>query len=155
MGGAGNLPPQRPGEGRGGGLLERILLAMAVGLLCLGFADSFRPILRELTRGVSLLWAEYAIVLLTPIALLLPAVIRPRSIGAAVVAALPVGFLVMLGEAFTPMSWQRFAIHIAAILILAALVIQVIRDVGDRRFRVLWIVAGLLVSLRSDTLRRD
>jgi hypothetical protein len=93
-----------------------------------------------------LLWAEYAIILLTPIALLLPAVIRPRSVVAAVVAALPVGFLLMLGEAFMPMTWQRFAIHIAAILILVALVVRVIRGIAHRRFRVLWIVAALLLG---------
>lgn len=45
------------------------------------------------------------------------------------------------------MSWPRLVMHLAAILCLAALVTQVIRGIVDRRFRVLWIVAGLLLGL--------
>jgi hypothetical protein len=71
----------------------------------------------------------------------------PRSVLAAAVAALPVGFLFMLGLEADPMSWLRFAVHLAAILSLAALVIQVIRGIGDHRLNVLWIVPALLVGL--------
>ena len=42
------------------------------------------------------------------------------------------------------MSWLRFAVHLAAILSLAALAIQVIRGIVDHRLKVLWIVPALL-----------
>jgi hypothetical protein len=114
----------------------------------LGFVvlDFIRAFLLQLGQGPSWLWTLDAIILLTPIAFLLPAVIRPRSVIAAVVAALPVGFLLMLGETFTPMLWQRFAIHIAAVLTLAALVVRVIRGLAHRRFRELWIIPALLLG---------
>jgi hypothetical protein len=47
----------------------------------------------------------------------------------------------------TPMSEPRILLHLAAILCLAALLIQVIRGIADRRLRVLWILAALLLSV--------
>jgi hypothetical protein len=128
---------------RGGGL-ERILMATAAALIGL---LAVLPVLSQLGQGFYWLWALYAILLLIPFALLIPAVIRPRSVVAAVAASLAVGVLVIWGITAPPLSWPRLVMHLAAILSLAALVIQVIRGVGDRRFRVLWIVAGLLLSL--------
>jgi hypothetical protein len=123
----------------------RILMAAAATLVGLSAVlDVVLPMLSQLGRGLNWLWAVYATALLIPFALLIPAVIRPRSVLAAVVAALPVGFLLMLGLNAEPMSLPRFAIHLAAILCLAALVLQVIRGIVDRRFRVLWIVLALL-----------
>jgi hypothetical protein len=124
----------------------RILMAAAAGLLGLvAVAYIVPPVLSGLGRESNWLWAVYVIpVLILPFALLIPSVIRPRSILAAVVAALPVGLLLMLGLNAEPMSLPRFAIHLAAILCLAALVLQVIRGLVDRRLRVLWIVLALL-----------
>ena len=127
---------------------ERILLATAaviVGLLAvLGFLP---PFLSQAGRGPSWLWLLYGAVLLVPVALLIPGVIRPRSVTATVVAALGVGVLLIWGMSFQPVSWPRLVIHLAAILCLGALVSTVIRGVAGRRFRVLWIVPGLLLSL--------
>jgi hypothetical protein len=138
-----NLPPPRAGEGRGGGL-QRLLMATAAALIGL---LAVLPVLPQLGHGFWWLWALYAILLLIPFALLVPVVIRPRSVVAAVAASLAVGLLLIWGFAAPPLSWTRLVMHLAAILSLAALVIQVIRGIGDRRYRVLWIVAGLLLSL--------
>jgi hypothetical protein len=123
--------------------LERLLVATAAALIGL---LAVLPVLSQLGQGFWL-WALYAILLLIPFALLIPAVIRPRSVVAAVAASLAVGVLLIWGITAPPLSWPRLVMHLAAILSLAALVIQVIRGLGDRRFRVLWIVAGLLLSL--------
>jgi hypothetical protein len=105
------------------------------------------PLLSEVSSGGNLLYVVIVIpVWFTPFGLLIPAIIWPRSVVAATVAALPVGFLLMLGENAEPMSWTRFAIHIAAILILAAVVLRVSRGIADRRFRELWIVWALFVG---------
>jgi hypothetical protein len=104
------------------------------------------PFLSQRGQGLSWLWVVDAMLLLIPFALLIPAVIRPRSVVAAVVAALPVGFLFMLGLEADPMSLLRFGVHLAAILCLAALVLRVIRGIVDHRFRVIWIVPALLVG---------
>lgn len=121
-------------------------MAAAAGLLGLvAVVYIVPPVLSGLGRESSWLWAVYGIpVLILPFALLIPSVIRPRSILAAVVAALPVGLLLMLGLNADPTSLPRLAIHLAAILCLAALVLQVIRGIVDRRFRVLWILLALL-----------
>jgi hypothetical protein len=128
---------------------ERILIATAAALLgLLAVLLIVPPVLSDLGREANWLWAVYVIPLfILPLALLIPAVIRPRSVAAAVVAALPVGLLLMLGLNAEPMSLPRFAIHLAAILCLAALVLQVIRGIVDRRFRVLWIALALLLGL--------
>ncbi len=123
----------------------RILMATAAALVGLSAVLYVAlPMLSQLSQGLNWLWAVDAIVLFIPFALLIPAVIRPRSVLAAAVAALPVGFLLILGISAEPVSLLRFAIHIAALLCLAVLVLQVIRGVVDRRFRVLWIVPALL-----------
>jgi hypothetical protein len=100
------------------------------------------------SSGGNLLYVVIVIpVWFTPFGLLIPAIIWPRSVVAAAVAGLPVGFLLMLGENAQPMSWPRFAIHIAAILILAALVLRVSRGIADRRFRELSIVWTLFLGV--------
>lgn len=121
-------------------------MAAAAGLLGLvAMAYIVPPVLSGVGRESNWLWAVYAIpVLILPFALLIPSVIRPRSILAAVAAALPVGLLIILGLSAEPVSLPRFAIHLAAILCVAALVLQVIRGIADRRPRVLWIVLALL-----------
>src|SRR5713101_6716035 len=144
----GSLPPPRAGEGRGGGP-ERILMAVAVALLAM-FAVLLvvPPILSEVGRPSNWSWLVYAIVeLLIPIGLLIPAVIRPRSLIAAMASALPVGFLLLWGVAAEPMSWPRVVIHLAAILCLAALLIRMIRGIRTRRFRELWILPSLLLGV--------
>jgi len=105
------------------------------------------PFLSQLGQGSSWTWAVYALALLIPFALLIPAVIRPQSVVAAVAAALPIGWLVMIGLNAEPMSLSRFGIHIAAILCFVVLVIRLIRGIVDHRFRVTWIVPALLVGL--------
>ena len=127
---------------------ERILLAMAAAIVGLfALLNFLPPLLSELGRGSSWLWALYGIVLLIPVALLIPAVIRPRSVIASMVAALAVGVLLIWGMSAQPMSLPRVVMHLAAILCLAALVSTVIRGVAGRRFRLLWIVPGLLLGL--------
>lgn len=105
------------------------------------------PILSELGQASSLLWLVYTIVLLgIPFALLIPAVIRPRSVTAAVAAALTVGVLLILGTTAQAMSWPRLIMYLAAILCLAALVLRLIHGIVDGDFRVLWIAPGLLLG---------
>ena len=130
-----------------GAAREGILLATAAAIVGLfALLNFLPPLLSELGRGSSWLWALYGIVLLVPVALLIPAVVWPRSVTAAVVAALSVGVLLIWGMSFQPVSWPRLIIHFAAILCLAALVSNVIRGVAGRRFRLLWIVPGLLLG---------
>lgn len=120
--------------------------AALLGLLAILYVVP--PALSDLGRPSNWLWLVFAIPLvILPLALLIPAVIRPRSILAAVAAALTAGVLLISGMSAPPMSLPRVAIHLAAILCLAALVAQVIRGIGDRRFRVLWILPGLLLGL--------
>jgi hypothetical protein len=129
--------------------LERLLIAAAAALVGLyAVFNILLPVLSQLGQGLN--WtgvAEYALALLIPFALLIPAVIRPQSVVAAVVASLPIGFLLMLGLNAEPMSLSRFDIHLAAILCLVALVMRMIRGIVDHRFRVLWIAPALLVGL--------
>lgn len=127
-----------------GDLRERILLAMAAALVAL---LAVPPYLSQASRGWSWPGALYAILLLIPFGLLIPVVIRPRSLVAAVAASLSVGVLLIWGITAPPLSWPRLVMHLAAILSLVALIMQVIRGVGAHQFRVLWIVAGLLLSL--------
>ena len=122
-------------------------MTTAVALVGLSFVLYFvPPLLSQLGRGLSWLWVVAAMTLLIPFLMLIPAAIRPRSVVAGVVAALPIGFLLMLGMEAEPMSLLRFGVHLAAILCLAALVLRVIRGVVDRQFRVLWIVPALLLG---------
>src|SRR5437870_1337391 len=121
---------------------ERTLMATAAALVGLV------PVLSQLGRESNWLWVVYAVPLLVvPFALLIPAVIRPRSVLAAVAAALTVGPLFILGMGIQPGTPPRLTIHLAAILCLAALVPHVVRDIVDRRLRVLWILAGLLLGV--------
>jgi len=106
------------------------------------------PILSQLGRPSDLTWLVYVTVLLViPLALLIPAVLRPRSLIAAMVSALPVGLLLLWGMGAEPMSWPRLVIHLAAILCLAALLIRMLRGVRTRRFRELWILPSLLLGV--------
>ncbi|TMD48858.1 MAG: hypothetical protein E6I86_05110 [Chloroflexi bacterium] len=106
------------------------------------------PILSGLGRPSNWSWLVYTIVLLViPLALLIPAVIRPQSLIAAVAAALTIGFLLTWGLGGEPMSWPRLVIHLAAILCLAGLFIRMIRGIRARRFTELWILPGLLLGL--------
>ena len=126
---------------------ERILLATAALLLGLfAILSVVPPLLTEVGRGLSWLWILYGIVLLIPVALLIPAVIRPRSLVASLVAALAVGVLLILGMSAQPMSLPRIAMHLAAILCLAALGSRVIYGVAGRRYKVLWIAPSLLLG---------
>ena len=126
----------------------RILMAAAAALLGLvAVLYIVPPLLSDLGRVSNWPWLVYTIpFLILPFTLLIPAVIRPQSVLAAVAAALPVGFLFMLGLGAEPTSFPRFAIHLAAVLCLAALVAKVIRAIVDHRFRMLWIVATLLLG---------
>jgi hypothetical protein len=124
-------------------------MAMAVALFVLfGLLLIVPPILAQLGRPSNLSWLAYAVVMLAiPLALLIPAVIRPRSLIAAMASALPVGFLLLWGMGAEPMSWPRLVIHLAAILCLAALLIRMIRAIRARRFRELWILPSLLLGV--------
>src|SRR5256712_14197022 len=103
-----------------------ILLATAAGMVgWFSLRNSLPPLLSELGRGSSWLWALYGIVLLIPVALLIPAVIRPRSVIASMVAALAVGVLLIWGMRAQPLSLPRVVMDLAAILCLAALVVNV------------------------------
>jgi hypothetical protein len=125
---------------------ERILMATAAALVGMSLVLYLVPLLSQLGRGLSWLWVVDAMTLLIPFLMLIPAAIRPRSVVAAVVAALPVGFLLMLGFEAEPMSLLRLGVHLATILCLAVLVLRVIRGVVDRQLRVLWIVPVLLLA---------
>lgn len=127
----------------------RILMGTAAALLgLLAVLYIVPPAVSDLGRPSNWLWLVFAIpLLILPFALLIPAVIAPQSIPAAVAAALTAGVLLIWGMSAPPMSLPRVAIHLTAILCLAALVAQVIRGIVDHRFRVLWIVPGLLLGL--------
>ena len=127
---------------------DRVLMATAAALLgLLAILYIGPPALSQLGRPSNWLWMVYAIpLLILPFALLIPAVIWPRSVVAAVVAALPVGFLLMLGMNAEPTSLPRFGIHLAAILCLAVLVGKGVRGVVKGEFRVLWIALALLLG---------
>ena len=128
---------------------DRILMATAAGLVAsLAVVQAVPPILSELGQASNWLWLVYTIVLLgIPFALLIPVVIRPRSVTAAVAAALTVGVLLILGTTAQAISWPRLVMYLAAILCLAGLVLRMIRGiVVDHDFRVLWIVPGLLLG---------
>ena len=113
------------------------------------------PILALIGRGVDWRAAALALLtfwlfgfgLLTSFALFTLAVIRPRSVPAAMGSALPVSLLLIWGTGLIPMSPLRLLLHLAAILCLAALMIRVIRGIAEHRFRVLWILPCLLLSL--------
>jgi hypothetical protein len=131
--------------------VRRILMAMAAAAA--GFVGIYAVVLPFLAYGrgwsaaliaLSLL---FGLVFLIPVALLTLAAIRPRSVPVAVGAALMVGFLLVLGMGLEPASLARVAIHLAAILGLAALIVQALQGIADRRLRVLWIVLCLLLSL--------
>src|SRR5438067_6471784 len=127
---------------------ERILLATAALLLGLfAILSVVPPLLTEVGRGLSWLWILYGIVLLIPVALLIPAVIRPRSLVASLAAALAVGLLLICGISAQPRSLPRIAMHLAAILCLAAPGSRVMYVVAGRRYRVLWLVPRLLLGL--------
>jgi hypothetical protein len=127
---------------------DRILIATAAGLIAfLAVVQAVPPILSELGQASNWLWLVYTIVLLgIPFALLIPVVIRPRSVTAAVAAALTVGVLLILGTTAQAISWPRLVMYLAAILCLAGLVLRMIRGLVDHDFRVLWIVPGLLLG---------
>jgi hypothetical protein len=113
----------------------------------LAVVQAVPPILSELGQASNWLWLAYTIVLLgIPFALLIPVVIRPRSVTAAVAAALTVGVLLILGTTAQAISWPRLVMYLAAILCLAGLVLRMIRGIVDHDFRVLWIVPGLLLG---------
>src|SRR4051812_15050788 len=103
---------------------ERILLATGASLFgLLAVLSVVPPLLSGLSHGGDLTWVVYAVVLfIIPLGVLVPAVIWPRSVVAAVAAALVVGVLLIWGMSVQPMSWPRFLIHLIAILCLAALV---------------------------------
>jgi hypothetical protein len=127
---------------------DRILIATAAGLIALlAVVQTVPPILSELGQASNWLWLVYTIVLLgIPFALLIPAVIRPRSVTAAVAAALTVGVLLILGTSAQAISWPRLVMYLAAILCLAGLVLRLIRGIVDHDLRVLWIVPGLFLG---------
>jgi hypothetical protein len=127
---------------------ERILLATGASLFgLLAVLSVVPPLLSGLSQGGNLTWLVYAVVLfIIPLGLLVPAAIWPRSVLAAVGAALVVAGLLIWGMSVQPMSWPRFVLHLIAILCLAALVSTVIRGVAGRRYRVLWIVPSLLLG---------
>ena len=122
----------------------RILMATAAALVGL---QAVLPILPQLVHESYWGLALYALSLLIPFALLIPAVIWPRSIVAAMASALPVFYLVIWGVGAEPMSWPRVVIHLAAILGLAALTIRMIRGIRARRYRVLWILPSMLLGV--------
>lgn len=127
---------------------DRILIASAAALIALlAVLQTVPAILSEVGQASNWLWLPYTIVLLgIPFALLIPAVIRPRSVTAAVAAALAVGVLLLLGTTAQAISWPRLVMYLAAILCLAAVVLRLIRGIVDRDFRVLWIVPSLLLG---------
>ena len=125
------------------------IAAVAAGLVALQYA--VLPGIALIGRGSA--WEEvfaYGAVslgLVGSFVLLTIAAIRPRSLTAAMGAALTVGLLLMWGMGPTPGSWPRVLLHLAAVLCVAALLIQVIQGIRDRRWRVLWILAVLLLGL--------
>src|ERR1700716_2474320 len=67
------------------------------------------------------LWVVYLMVLyIVPFALLLPFLIRPRSLIAALSAGLAVSVLLIWGMSAQPQSLPRIVMHLAAVLLLAA-----------------------------------
>src|SRR2546429_9550062 len=116
---------------------EQTLMATAVALVGLVAVLSIvPPVLSQLGRESNWLWVVYAVPLLVvPFALLIPAVIRPRSVLAAVAAALTVGPLLFLGMGIQTGTPPRLNVTLAAILCLAAMVRHVVRGNVERRLR--------------------
>src|SRR2546428_7511899 len=115
-----------------GAAREGILLATAAAIVGLfALLNFLPPLLSELGRGSSWLWALYGIVLLVPVALLIPAVVWPRSVTAAVVAALSVCVLLIWGMSLQPVPRPRVLIHFAPLQCPAAPVSPALRaDAG-------------------------
>jgi hypothetical protein len=121
-----------------------VAAAAAVGLATNFYA--LLPFLAQIGRGVDWRTAAIMLGLLTSFGLFTLAVISPRSVIAAVGSALPVSLLLIWGMGATPMSWPRLPLHLAAILCLAATLIQVGQRIVDRRFGMLWTLAALLLG---------
>jgi hypothetical protein len=61
-------------------------------------------------------------------------------------AALTVGLLLLWGMTAMPGSWPRLLLHLAAVLCLVALLIQVILGIADRRWGLLWVLPFVLLG---------
>ena len=125
------------------------IAAVAAGLVAVQYA--VLPGVALIGRGSA--WEEVVVYgavtlgLVGSSVLLTIAAVRPRSLIAALGAALTVGLLLLWGMGPTPGSWPRVLLHLAAVLCLVALVIQVIQGIRDRRRRLLWILPVLLIGI--------
>jgi hypothetical protein len=88
----------------------------------------------------------FALGLIGSFVLLALASIRLRSFAVAMASALTVGVLVIWGLSAPPGSPPRLLLLGAAILCLAALCIQMIKGVVDRRLRALWVLPFLVLG---------
>jgi hypothetical protein len=126
---------------------------MAIAALATGFVTvqyAVLPIIDLIGRGLpwwtALVFGVFVLGLGGSFVLLALAAIRPGSVVLSMAAALTVGVLLLWGMSTEPGSSPRVLLHLAAILCLVALLIQVIQAVIDRRFRLLWILPLLVLG---------
>jgi hypothetical protein len=126
---------------------------MAIAALATGFVTvqyAVLPVIDLIRRGLPWLTAFvfgiFVLGLGGSFVLLALAAIRPRSVVLSMAAALTVGVLLTWGMSTEPGSSPRILLHVAGILCLVALLFQVVQAVTDRRFRLLWILAFLVLG---------
>jgi hypothetical protein len=105
--------------------------AVATGVVSLQYA--VLPGVALIGRGpggrAAFAYAAITFGLVGSFVLLTIAAIRPRSLIAAIGAALTVGLLLVWGMSPTPGSWPRVGLHVAAVLCLVALLIQIAQGI--------------------------
>ena len=126
---------------------------MAIAALAAGFVTvqyAVLPVIDLIGRGLPW-WAAFAFGvfvfgLVASFVLLALAAIRPRSLIVSMASALTVGVLLIWGMSTTPGSSPRILLHLAAILCMVALLIQMIPAVIDGHLRLLWILPFLVLG---------
>jgi hypothetical protein len=124
------------------------MAALATGLVAVRYA--IIPGLALVGRGpavrAAFAYAVFGLVLVASAALLIHAAVRPRSLVAAIGAALTVGLLGMWGLTATPGSWPRLLLHLATILCTVALATQIVQGIVHGRRCLLWLLPVMLLG---------
>jgi hypothetical protein len=124
------------------------IAAVATGFVAVQYA--VLPIIDLIRRGLpwwtAFVFGIFVLGLGGSFVLLALAAIGPRSLVLSMAAALTVGLLLIWGMSTTPGSSPRILLHLAAILCLVALSIQMIPAVIGGRLRLLWILPFLVLG---------
>ena len=124
------------------------IAAVATGIVSLQYAviPGLGLIGGHLTPRGARTFGVFALGLLGSFALQTLAAIRPRSLVAAMGSAVTVGVLVIWGLSAQPGSPPRLLLHLAAILCLVVVVMDVIQAVVSRRLPLLWTLPALMLG---------